>query len=132
MSRGAALLLFIALTLTGCAAAIEGIEACREDTLVDRWKISWGEEYWTFAPDGSLRCEGTCEYGPGVGRPQSWDDDPSANMWARRFGYLKLVFTEKTFEGSIGAYRCQIHDQGRALRLKPFRGPDLDFTRAGP
>ena len=130
MLRHSRVCLVLAFLVAGCAASVEGIESCREETLVGSWKTTWLDEYWTFAPDGSLLCEGPCSYGAGVGSPQGWADDASANLWSGSFEYLKLIFTEKTFEGSLGAYRCQTLEEGTALRLKPFKGPDLDFTRA--
>ena len=130
MLRRSLVCLLLGLVVSGCASVIEGAESCREETLVGSWKTTWLDEYWTFSADGSLLCEGLCNYGAGVGGPRSWANDPSANLWAGPLEYLKLTFTEKTFEGSLGAYRCQILDAGAALRLKPFRGPDLDFIRA--
>ncbi len=130
MLRRSLYCLILAFLVAGCASSIEGIESCREDTLAGSWKTTWQDEYWTFGRDGSLVCEGPCNYGAGVGSPRGWADDPSANLWSGSYEYLKLIFTEKTFEGSLGAYRCQTLEEGAVLRLKPFKGPDLDFTRA--
>ena len=48
----------------------------------------------------------------------------------RRVRFSETYFSEKTFEGTLGSYRCLLLNEGRALRLEPFKGPDLDLIRA--
>ena len=62
----------------------------------------------------------------------SWACDSTANLWAQDEDYIKLEFTDKTFEGTIGGFRCLISDDGQELILEPIAGPDLTFTRVEP
>ena len=130
LSRLRALNFLFLLFLSGCAAAGVGGEDCERESLLGTWKTSWMEEYWTFKPDGTLECIGQCFYGLGIGGPEGWADEPHANLWAGEYDFLKLIFSEKTFEGTLGSYRCLLLDEGRTLRLEPFKGPDLDLIRA--
>ena len=119
------------LGLFACAS-VEGAGPCSESTLFQSWKSEQALSIWRFAPEGVLECQGICDYGPDLGEPLSWAPDPTANLWASRLGYLKLEFSEKTFEGTLGAVRCRTEDAGRRLILEQFRGPDLVFSLVVP
>jgi hypothetical protein len=117
------------LLLLGACASLGDHEACETDSLVGSWKADWILEVWTFEADGDFICTGLCNFGPEIGQPVSWAGDSTANLWAQDEDYIKLEFTDKTFEGTIGGFRCLISDDGQELILEPIAGPDLTFTR---
>ncbi len=129
--KDVAISLSLLVGLGACATA-PGVGACNEATLFQSWKSEQALSIWRFEPAGVLECQGICDYGPDLGQPLSWAPDPSANLWASELGYLKLEFSEKTFEGTLGAVRCRTEDAGRRLILEQFRGPDLVFTLVVP
>ena len=126
-----AVALSLLLGLVACATA-EGEGPCSEGTLFQSWKSEQALSIWRFGPEGALECQGICDYGPELGQPLSWAPDPSANLWASGLDYLKLEFSEQTFEGTLGAVRCRTEDAGQRLVLEQFRGPDLVFTLVMP
>ena len=128
-NRLTTLLVLLAGVLGASACASSSVEPCQEETLVGAWKAEWTDEVWTFEADGRLLCEGVCYYGTGTGQPKGWGYEPEANVWSQPLDYIKLVFTEKTFGGTLGAYRCQVSPQGTKLTLMPFKGEDLVFDR---
>ena len=126
------LLAICCLLFLGACEALGDRQACEADSLVGSWKADWILEIWTFESNGDFTCTGLCNFGPDIGKPVSWSGDPTANLWAHDEDYIKLEFTDKTFEGTIGAFRCLISGDGQALLLEPIAGPDLTFTRTDP
>lgn len=106
-----------------------GKESCSEESLIGAWQANWRLEIWTFEPDGTLACEGICNYGAGFGYPEGWEGEESANLWSGGVEYLKLHFTEMTFEGTENSFRCDIADDGKTLILDPLAGQPLTFKR---
>ena len=93
------ILLTLLSALLACAS-MEDRLSCNEEALIGTWKADWRLEIWTFEPDGTLQCEGLCNYGAEFGYPERWEGDESANLWSGGVEYLKLHFTEFTFEGT--------------------------------
>lgn len=105
-------------------------DSCTVATLVGTWVTDWDKtESWTFVEGGELLCAGFCDYGRGIGRPQSWEDEPHANLWSRSLQHIRLIFTEHRFEGTTGGFRCEIEKDGQELRLDPMRGDPLTLSR---
>ena len=119
------------LLFLGACATTGAPRACDEDALVGAWKADWIMEIWTFEADGGFTCTGLCNFGPDIGEPVTWAGDPTANLWASDVDYIRLDFTNKAFEGTIGAFRCVVLNNGRDLLLEPIAGLDLTFTRVG-
>ena len=107
-------------------------ESCSDDNLPGNWKAEWADEIWRFEADGRILCAGNCYYGAGTGKPKGWAYEPDASLWATPIDYIKLVFTERTFDGTLGSYRCLLDQDGERLTLIPFSGEDLVFQRSGP
>lgn len=106
-------------------------ESCSDETLPGNWKAEWAQEIWRFEADGRILCAGNCYYGAGTGKPKGWAYEPEASLWATPIDYIKLVFTERSFEGTLGSYRCLLDEDGKRLTLVPFSGEDLVFQRGG-
>ncbi|MDX1401004.1 MAG: hypothetical protein R3245_03700 [Kiloniellales bacterium] len=119
----------LAFAVAGCIASGDRAN-CTQESLLGSWRADWRLEIWTFEPDGTLACEGICNYGVDFGYPERWEADPSANLWSSGVEYLKLHFTETTFEGTEGAFRCDVFDNGEKLILDPIAGPPFTFTKA--
>ncbi len=124
-------LLALCLLFCLCAKAFPSAAAsCTEATLLGAWVTTWDEsETWTFAEAGELLCDGFCDYGRGIGRPRGWAYEPHANVWSRPLDHLKLIFSERVFEGTTGAFRCDIEEDGKELLLDPMRGEVLRLQR---
>ncbi len=122
------ILLTLLGALSACASMADRL-SCNEEVLIGTWKADWRLEIWTFEPDGTLQCEGLCNYGAEFGYPERWEGDESANLWSGGVEYLKLHFTEFTFEGTEGAFRCDVNEEATLLILDPIAGPPFTFTR---
>ncbi len=128
-SLARALGLSLVLSLSACATLRS--DSCSDETLPGNWNADWTEEIWRFEADGRILCAGNCYYGAGTGKPQGWAYEPEASLWSRPIDHIKLIFTERSFEGTLGAYRCSLDQDGQRLTLRPFRGEELVFERAG-
>ena len=132
MPGNPARILGLCLILMLAACTTIRSESCSDDNLPGNWKAEWADEIWRFEADGRILCAGNCYYGAGTGKPKGWAYEPDASLWATPIDYIKLVFTERTFDGTLGSYRCLLDQDGERLTLIPFSGEDLVFQRSGP
>ena len=121
--------LFTLLGALFLAPAAAWAANCSEETIVGAWQTEWAPEVWSFKADGSLHCQGGCDYGPKYGSPLSWAYDPEATLFSVPIDHVKLEFTAHKFEGTVGGFRCRIERDGQLLVLDPFRGDPLLFQK---